>query len=1162
MGSGNWRGLWVCAVVLAAGMLLLVVVCERNRVSKRENIALKATLAGAGGSGQVEAKAPTGSPGQLLRNAGEKLSGRVEGTDGKPLPGTISGRGSIEGVVRTFPDGQAVASTSVTAQLAGDKASSFARSVLSDAQGRFRLEQLTSGSYALQARKDGLFPLLQAQGFPHVRLNGEESTRGVELLVYPGHTVSGRISERDSGASLAGARVTLSADSLSAGHLSCSAQSQADGSYRITGVGGAYLMTMKVEKPGYCLMRKNQYSEAQYMLRLNAENLEVNCDVQMVRTVRVSGVVESEKGAGVSGAEVSIVSVKPLGTSGASGKSDARGGFELECEPNVWMSVMAKAAGFPLTFTPAIQVLDEPVSGVRVVLRPGASVSGSVESYLGQPLQGAQVDALCQLPLGKSSARVPVGSTKTGTTGEFVLGGMPVSGELLVTASLENYCRSDEQTLELAPGAVRSGVRIILEQAHVLGGKVSDPQGQSVRGAYVHALGQPLCTGNAWTDANGEFLIKGLRKGVFHLDVNHSDFEVARLDDLKSDRQDVSVVLQPSRQPKRRWVSMTGKVVDVRTKSPIDKFVVTCETSRNISRDASRPGVFIARDLDSNASHKFQIEAQGYPTFESEALTPPAGKTDFEQTFELGGGGSLWGRVIERRSRKPIAGAVVHYKGVMQYDFEASSRTTLASKTTASDGTFRFDVLPEGNSFFDFTLPGSGTEQIRNFQITHGAETNAGDIELAMSGIVRGKLLKGTDKQPVAGARITLDDKQTQTDASGSFEFQGLAGKRYEVSAPDFDISRTADLEASDEAYIELHVGQASLRGVVKHAGVPHPSTVGVTCEGGTYRYTKTGADGTFELSGLAPGKANYEISSLVEYRMRTHGQIELSEGQTLEKEFTLPSGCISGRVEDSQGKPVSGAKVRAVQLFPKSEYRIIGIEPFMASEITTSDDGTFSWNYLPACSFEVKASKSGLGMARVDNIEVPKDAAAPPIVLRLGVGVGRLVSVAVEESSGRPIPQAWLRIWSKDGSGGVAPEGVRDAQGRIEVPGIPPGVYSVSVGAQGYSTATHEATVEADKTLRFDDRLFEAGEFQWSLVSPQGEALRGVRCVAAPRGGSARQGEASAQSDGYGKCAFSGLRPGEYTLTAYPPNMAPVSVEVSIRAGQTQTLTTRLTGN
>lgn len=128
-----------------------------------------------------------------------------------------------------------------------------------------------------------------------------------------------------------------------------------------------------------------------------------------------------------------------------------------------------------------------------------------------------------------------------------------------------------------------------------------------------------------------------------------------------------------------------------------------------------------------------------------------------------------------------------------------------------------------------------------------------------------------------------------------------------------------------------MTVSAAELRGRVLDAldGRPLPAAeVQVAgAEMSSPKAVRTGADGTFALSGLAPGeyRANVSKSSYEARRQRTESFRIAAENERVSITVRLrPSPVIAGRVLDSRGEPASGAAVELRQWRSSGGVRVL----------------------------------------------------------------------------------------------------------------------------------------------------------------------------------------------------------------------------------------------
>src|SRR5690606_773670 len=118
--------------------------------------------------------------------------------------------------------------------------------------------------------------------------------------------------------------------------------------------------------------------------------------------VTVSGTVRTAEGAPVPGAEVTAYVSNDGGARNRPVKTDAQGAYELEVNPWSLVRVRVTAVGSPVAYSPSkVEVEDQAVTGVDIVLGPGANLTGRVVDPEGNPAEGARVMATTTIMVGR-----------------------------------------------------------------------------------------------------------------------------------------------------------------------------------------------------------------------------------------------------------------------------------------------------------------------------------------------------------------------------------------------------------------------------------------------------------------------------------------------------------------------------------------------------------------------------------------------------------------------------------------------------------------------------------------------------------------------------------------------------------------------------------------
>jgi hypothetical protein len=157
---------------------------------------------------------------------------------------------------------------------------------------------------------------------------------------------------------------------------------------------------------------------------------------------------------------------------------------------------------------------------------------------------------------------------------------------------------------------------------------------------------------------------------------------------------------------------------------------------------------------------------------------------------------------------------------------------------------------------------------------------------------------------------------------------------------------------------------------------------------------------------------------------------------------FTLrPAGAVSGTVVDPAGRPVARAEVRCV---PRSR-------PALPLSDWTPEAGLFRLRGLdPGQPCELSATKTGYLPARSAVASLPPGGERKD--LRLVLHKGRRAFGQIVESDGLPVAGAEALLLPLPA--GALLRAAADANGRFEIPDLPPGSYRLVARHDGYAPA------------------------------------------------------------------------------------------------------------
>ncbi|HXG34564.1 MAG TPA: carboxypeptidase-like regulatory domain-containing protein [Bryobacteraceae bacterium] len=225
---------------------------------------------------------------------------------------------------------------------------------------------------------------------------------------------------------------------------------------------------------------------------------------------------------------------------------------------------------------------------------------------------------------------------------------------------------------------------------------------------------------------------------------------------------------------------------------------------------------------------------------------------------------------------------------------------------------------------------------------------------------------------------------------------------------------------------------------------------------------------GRFSLE--APTAARLVVVARADGHVSAEREIVLSSPDTvLTVDFTLPrAGSVTGRVVDSQGFPVPGAKVRVE--YPGEGRRVV-YETEMTAQ--TDSEGFFNLRYVArGRPFLLAASAEDRPPSFAGPFTL--DAASLESVVLRAAAPGAVVRVRVLAPGGEPAAGAAVRLRAEADAAPYSPDQRRsraffeatqrlafaDSSGTAEFRGVPPGKATVVVSRPGVRPARLEVSV------------------------------------------------------------------------------------------------------
>lgn len=678
-----------------------------------------------------------------------------------------------------------------------------------DAQGGFRFESLRPGSYELIAQ--------QGLAFAAKRLTLESGKDVFELVLELG--VGGEITgtvRSERGAPLAGVEVA-------ARHEGRDATSDAHGRFRLGPLpAGRYAVAASAkgfldETSPEVEVREGSASSVELVLRPSSP---------------LRGFVVDEAGRPVANAELAA-EWRAAGSEreyfpGRYGHTESKrdGSFELD-------GIVSGTFTLRVThdeFRDHEEVVEAPRGELKIALRRGLEVTGTVEDENGLPQAGVMVTLRPDEELGERGQRRAMRRDEaTSSRGEFRIRGVEAGRYVLL--AVQRPTRELSQTMRMASAKVAvhgegtPPVKLRFKAGQTIAGRVQTSDGAPVEGAQVSAVPEAargrrdradidgLTFGGALSGPDGTFEVRNLEAGKYQMAARKEGFaaSVQAAEPVMASTGDSSVSLVLKREGKIR-----GRVVDVDGK-PVQHFAVNRSDRHDEAGAFEEPVLYAgARDVI--------FEADGF------ASTHRRVDAKIGETIDLGDvvltrGRPLSGTVLDAATNAPIPDALVDIGDPA--DMERLSLIRLAVEAgaakTGPDGSFTLPRVDTTRSLALFAFHPSYRWWVEPLDPAASRVV----IKLERGGVVAGKVLD-IEGNPVAGRSVVVigSDKVVKpgrTGEDGSFELSGLpvgpataaAEPRGEYPIP----SKVFEIPAEGVAQVELREAGGGTRLVARLTG-------------------------------------------------------------------------------------------------------------------------------------------------------------------------------------------------------------------------------------------------------------------------------------------------------------------------------------------------------
>lgn len=655
-------------------------------------------------------------------------------------------------------------------------------------------------------------------------------------------------------------------------------------------------------------------------------------------------------------------------------------------------------------------------------------------------------------------------------------------------------------------------VEIRAEAAAAIVGQAKDDQGKAVVGAQVAAAGH-----TAVTDAQGRYRLGGLARGEYSLTVTATGL-VAR------DSRQPAVTCKPGEEATRDLVLVQAGSLLLRLEPAAAGVTLPAQTSVMISGKGrnSQVNEYRTVQLENGQGRVADLPPGNYSiALQDEAL--PAAPADVTITagqeavctLALQPAYTFAGTVVDEAG-KPLAGATIQ----------------CTPKAEAPGGAV-----------------GRRGGMVQTFEPSRSASSDD-QGRVAVKGLVRGRYDVTAAHATHVGARRTLEvaaaDPAPQT-------FALKQGLRIAGAVTNADGTPAAGLAVEAQPGARPGDDQA-------------PEIVGA-------RNTETGADGRFEVVGLAPGAYTLTVRQKDEPGEPLASLTEVTAGTDDVVVALAPLHRVAGTVHGPDGKPLADVVVRSARRPDAGSGPSFSYGGSEEGGNRTDAEGRFGVELRGGVAYQLTFTRSPFLPETVD-VDLAKGRKPPTAPLAVRLKPGQTVRGTVVDTAGKPV--AGVRVKAMPTAGGFAglmgglgdeseddgaanQPGTTDAQGRFDLVGLPTGMVTLRVLGQPVEArwgtsrpvlATKQVAIKANATPEVRIGLAPSGAVAGRVLGAPDQPVEGAMVFLTSADGAS--GQYFAETDDKGAFRFESVVAGTYMAmwqptdgSDMPSRLRPVTVAV-----------------
>jgi protocatechuate 3,4-dioxygenase beta subunit len=450
----------------------------------------------------------------------------------------ITGRVVYEGTRKPAAGGQ----VSCQQDWVGGEYGAWAQ-VRTDANGRFRLDRLAPGGYRVSLSDGELQKEWVAADRRVERVVEGKTTACGDLTLTRGGLVSGKVTDRETGAPLSETRVTGFRVTQNAWVSGPATTTRVDGIYTLRLPPGKWRVNADGREGYLGAWQENQNGPGTEVTVAPGKRVS-GIDLTLLQAATLKGVVVTPENQPDPKAVVSHLFIPEQ-------RTQPDGSFTLPgLKPGEPLALVVRGSDRSLKTVAELTPRKGPSDPVTIRLTKCVPVMGRVMDGAGRPLKGARVRAERQLRQsgGPGTWGAAMDETATGADGRFTVWLLP-GVEHDLKASLAGY--GEAQRARVAADAPQDlGVLTLNRADRVIAGRVADGDGNPIPGVRVSVWGEGQRPREAvTTDANGRYRIEQLAAGKIQVSLNHPTYGDEYRNNVETGSTNVDFVLVPREEP-------------------------------------------------------------------------------------------------------------------------------------------------------------------------------------------------------------------------------------------------------------------------------------------------------------------------------------------------------------------------------------------------------------------------------------------------------------------------------------------------------------------------------------------------------------------------------------------------------------------------------------